>query len=272
VKRRDFAAALASVVLGLGRLAEAQSRTPHIVFLWLGPAGSGGETLKGFQAGLREFGYEEGRNLIVDYRYTDGSEARLAELAAVVATRPDLISAFGGVVIGAVTKLTRTILIVSLTGDPVGLGFAASLARPGGNVTGMTVQVGLERAGKWLELLTEILPRARRIAMLRRASNPASAAELSWMRAAADRLVNGLTIDEYVVREVSQLRPCSTLSGGTSPSTMTCFSYRRRRRLLSWGCPRSAAAAISRMPVCSSATAPASSTSFAISGAISTAS
>jgi putative tryptophan/tyrosine transport system substrate-binding protein len=206
VRRRDLAIAFASACLGVARLADAQSRVPHIVYLWLGPAGSDGETHKGFQAGLREFGYEEGRNLIVDYRYADGSEARLTELAAAaVAAKPDLISTFGGVVIGAVAKLTRTIPIVSLTGDPVGLGFAASLSRPGGNVTGMTVQVGPELAGKWLELLVEILPYARRIAMLRRASNPVSATELSWMRAAANRLVNGLTIDEYALREVTQL-------------------------------------------------------------------
>jgi hypothetical protein len=59
MNRRDFAAALASAVLGVPRLGEAQTRVPHIVFLWLGSAGSAGETLKGFQAGLREFGYEE---------------------------------------------------------------------------------------------------------------------------------------------------------------------------------------------------------------------
>jgi putative tryptophan/tyrosine transport system substrate-binding protein len=206
VNRRDFGAALASAVLGLARLANAQSRVPHIVFLWLGSAGSVGDTLKGFQAGLRDFGYEEGRNLIVDYRYADGSEARLAELAAAaVAAQPDLIATFGSIVIGAVAKLTRTIPIVSLTGDPVALGLAASLAHPGGNVTGMTVQVGPELAGKWLELMTEVLPNARRIAFLRRASNLLSVTELSWMRAAADRLANGLTIDEHVVREVTQL-------------------------------------------------------------------
>jgi putative ABC transport system substrate-binding protein len=69
----------------------------------------------------------------------------------------------------------------------------------------MTVQVGPELAGEWLELLTEILPHARRTAMLRRASNLSSAAELSWMRAGADRLVGGLTIDEYAAREAADL-------------------------------------------------------------------
>jgi putative tryptophan/tyrosine transport system substrate-binding protein len=205
MNRRDFAAALASAVLGVPRLAEAQTRVPHIVFLWLGAAGSDGETLRGFQAGLREFGYEEGRNLTVDYRYADGSEARLAELAAAaVAAQPDLISTFGRAT-SAVAKLTRTIPIVSLSGDPIGLGLAASLAHPGSNVTGMMVQVGPELAGKWLGLLVEILPHARRIGFLRMAANPGSVAELGWIRTAADRRANGLEIDEYVVREAAEL-------------------------------------------------------------------
>jgi putative tryptophan/tyrosine transport system substrate-binding protein len=220
MNRRNFAVALASAVLGVPRLAEAQIRVPHIVFLWLGAAGSGGEALKGFQAGLREFGYEEGRNLIVDYRYADGSEARLAELAsAAVAAQPDLISTFG-IATNVVAKLTRTIPIVSLTSDQVALGLAASLAHPGGNVTGMKVQVGPELAGKWLELMIEILPNARRIAFLRRASNTLSVIELSSMRAAADRLVNGLTIDEYVVREVSQLPSVLDAIGRDKPDAL----------------------------------------------------
>ncbi len=205
MRRRDFAAVLASAFLDLAQPADAQSRVPHIVFLWLGSAGSAGETLKGYQAGLRDFGYKEGHNLVVDYRYADGSYARLAELAAAaVAARPDLISTFG-IATRAVAKLTRTIPIVALTGDPVGLGYAASLARPGGNITGMSMQVGTELPGKWLDLLVEILPHARRIGMLRDAQTPFSAAALSALRAAADRGVNRLTIDDFPIREASQL-------------------------------------------------------------------
>src|SRR5271168_3853267 len=96
MRRREFGVAFASTLLGAIRFAEAQSRVPHIVFLWFGSAGSGGETLRGFKAGLADFGYEEGRNISVDYRYADGSEARRAELAtAAVAAQPDLISTFG---------------------------------------------------------------------------------------------------------------------------------------------------------------------------------
>lgn len=204
MRRRDFSVALVGALLGIARLADGQSRVPHIIYLWLGPTRSDGETLKGFKAGLREFGYEEGRNIVVDYRYADGSETRLAELAAAaVAARPDLILAFGPVWI--VAKLTRTIPIVSLTSDQVKLGLAASLAHPGGNVTGMKVQVGPELAGKWLELLVEVLPHARRIGLLRRADNAFSVAELGSMRATADRLAHGLAIDEYTARDAAAL-------------------------------------------------------------------
>jgi putative tryptophan/tyrosine transport system substrate-binding protein len=105
----------------------------------------------------------------------------------------------------ALAKQTRTIPIVSLTSDQVALGLAASLAHPGGNVTGMKAQVGPELAGKWLELRVEILPHARHIAMLRRLSNQLSVAELSHMREAADHLANGITVDDCVIRDITEL-------------------------------------------------------------------
>jgi putative tryptophan/tyrosine transport system substrate-binding protein len=127
MRRRELMCGAAVGNMGAAR---AQGRVPHIVFLWFGAAGSAGETLKGFQAGLRNFGYQEGRNIAIDYRYADGNEKRLAELAAAaVAARPDLISAFG-IATSIAAKLTRTIPIVSLGGDLVEQGFAASLAHP----------------------------------------------------------------------------------------------------------------------------------------------
>jgi len=167
MKRRKLIALVGSAAIAGPPAARAQKRLPRVVYLWLGAAGSDGESLKGFQAGLREF--QEGRNLIVDYRYADGSEGRLAELAAAaIAERPDLIYTLGTGVTGTVAKLTRTIPIVSVTGDPVGSGFAKNLARPGGNITGMANTTGPELVEKWVELLSEITPRARRIAMLRK--------------------------------------------------------------------------------------------------------
>jgi putative tryptophan/tyrosine transport system substrate-binding protein len=205
MRRREFGVALAGALLGAARLAEAQSRVPHVVVLWFGTENNGGETIKGFQAGLRDFGYEEGRNIHIDYDYGNNDEARLAELsAAAVAAQPDVIVAFAED-LNLVGKLTRTIPIVSLTGDQVAMGFAASLARPGGNVTGMTVWTGPEIAEKWLELLVEIVPQARRVGMLRRPDTPSSDARLSHIQAAADHLAPGLTIDDYAIRNVAEL-------------------------------------------------------------------
>src|SRR5215472_9709985 len=173
MRRRDFGVAAAGALIGSARFTAAESRMPHLVYLWLGPPDSDSASRSGLQAGLRKLGYQEGRNIRVDYRYADGNEARLAELAAAaVAEHPDIIVTSGTVVTRSVARQTTTIPIVSISGDPVGFGFVASLARPGGNITGLTVSVGPELAGKWLQLIVEIVPGARRIAMLRNALNP----------------------------------------------------------------------------------------------------
>jgi putative ABC transport system substrate-binding protein len=168
VRRRELVGLVGGSVLVSPIRAPAQKRVPHIVYLWLGPAGSDTkESLPGFQAGLADLGYLEGRNIIIDYRYADGSEARLNEVAAeAIAQRPDLIYAIGPVVSRAVARFTKTIPIVSFTGDPVAIGLASSLSRPGGNVTGMAVMADAEgMAGKWLELLRELVSSPRRVAV-----------------------------------------------------------------------------------------------------------
>jgi hypothetical protein len=81
--RRDFGVAIAGTLVGSARFTIAESRVPHLVYLWLGPTGSDGAARKGLQAGLRKLGYQEGQNIRVDYRYADGNEGRLAELAGV---------------------------------------------------------------------------------------------------------------------------------------------------------------------------------------------
>jgi len=221
MNRRHFNAALAGVLFGPARSAAAQNRVPQIVYLWLGPVGSDRATRSGLEAGLREIGYREGRGILVDYRYADGSETRLAELAAAaVAQRPDLIVAPGSVATGSLVKLTKTVPIVSVSGDPVGSGFVASLAHPGGNITGLTVQVGPELAEKWLELILEIVPGARRIALLVNAPNAVWPAELSRMRAAADRLSRPVAIDEYAIRAAADLPSAVARIVGAKPDAL----------------------------------------------------
>ena len=206
MRRRDFGVAAAGALIGSARFTVAESRAPHLVYLWLGPTGSDGASREGLQAGLRQLGYQEGRNIRVDYRYADGNEARLAELAgAAVAEHPDIIVTSGTVVTRSVARQTTTIPIVSISGDPVGSGFIASLARPGGNITGLTVAVGPELVGKWLQLIVEIAPGARRIAVLRNALNTIGGTQLTLMRAAADQLGGNIFFDEYPIRAATEL-------------------------------------------------------------------
>lgn len=125
---------------------------------------------------LRELGWTEGRNLVVEFRYGQGRAELLPGLAAeVVALRPDLIIAPGTTTIRALREATASIPIVMAGGgDPVGSGLVVSLARPGGNITGVSLQ-GQEIIPKALSLLHEAVPQARRFELLGNAANPANA-------------------------------------------------------------------------------------------------
>ena len=122
--------------------------------------------LAAFAQGLRELGWTDGRNVRVDTRLSAGNADEISKYAAeLVALAPDVILAAGGAVVGTLLQATRTVPIVfTQTPDPVGAGFVASLARPGGNATGFTLfEFGI--SVKWLELLREIAPRVTRAAV-----------------------------------------------------------------------------------------------------------
>ena len=120
-----------------------------------------------FREGLREHGYEEGRNIVLEPRFAEGKLERLPELAAdLVAIKVDVIVASSSQAIQASQNATRTIPIVMTTvGDPVGPGFVASLGRPGGNITGLTIQAP-ELIAKRLQLLKEAVPKVTRVAVI----------------------------------------------------------------------------------------------------------
>jgi putative tryptophan/tyrosine transport system substrate-binding protein len=123
---------------------------------------------KALDEGLRELGYVEGRNVVFERRFAMGKQERLPDLAAeLVRLNVDVIVTGANPVIAAVKQATATIPVVMATSrDPVGAGFIASLARPGGNITGLTNDAGPEIVGKYLELLKEAIPRASRVALL----------------------------------------------------------------------------------------------------------
>ena len=143
--------------------------------------------LAAFQHGLRELGWVEGRNIVIDYRFADGRFEQLPTLAAdLVQRKVEVIVATPTPPAVAARKVTGTIPIVMIAvGDPVRVKLIDSLARPGGNVTGLTFDVGLEIFGKELALLKEAFPKIRRVAVLFNASNPAQEVAVNDLKTAA---------------------------------------------------------------------------------------
>jgi putative ABC transport system substrate-binding protein len=191
--------ALILTVLSIAMPSGAQTtgRVPHIGYLWLGAEGSETASRLGLQQGLRELGYHEDRDIVIEYRYGNGDVERLHELVSeMVGSKVDIIFAAGTIVTDAVTRATTTIPIVALGGDLVGSGFVASLARPGGNITGMSINVGPELGGKWLELLHDLAPRAVRVAVVWNPTSSYSQNLVKAMREAAGPLGLSLTLHE----------------------------------------------------------------------------
>ncbi len=161
---------LATLILGWVNLAEAQ-QAGKVYRIWVLITASPGfcsePFLDGFRQGLREIGYVEGKNVVLEIRFGESKRDRVANLAAeLVRLKVDVIVAGGTLAINAAKKATRVIPIVMRTGrDPVRSGYVDSLAHPGGNITGM-ISFNVELNGKRLELLVEAVPGVKRIAVL----------------------------------------------------------------------------------------------------------
>ena len=167
--------AVSLVLAPLAADAQQAGKAPRIGILSLTSPSDRPFLLDAFRQRLRELGWVEGQNIVIDYRYAEDRVDRLPDLAAeLVRLKVDLIVASAGTQVATAAKnATETIPIVMIfVRDPVGTGLIASLARPGGNVTGVSGYAGLEIVAKQLELLKETVPKIRRVAIL---SNPANA-------------------------------------------------------------------------------------------------
>jgi putative ABC transport system substrate-binding protein len=162
---RVVALTVGLVAAPFGAEAQRPGKVPRIGALVV--ASPGFAPVEGFRQGLRELGYHEGRSIAVEYRYAEGKTDRYGELAAeVVRLSPDVIVVWGTELAQVTRRATATIPIVLALGDrPVEMGLVADLARPGGNVTGLTT-LSYELSAKRLELLKEILPALTRVAVL----------------------------------------------------------------------------------------------------------
>jgi putative ABC transport system substrate-binding protein len=168
---------LCVMLFAFGSFVQAQQPTqkiPRVGFLSLNTTSVQKERVEAFREALRKLGYAEGQNIIIDYRFADGKSERIAALAAeLVALKVDVIVTAGNSATAPAKEATNTIPIVMMNDtDPVGQGHIDSLARPGGNVTGLS-STSFDLADKRLELLKEIVPKLSRVAVLRDLTNQA---------------------------------------------------------------------------------------------------
>jgi putative ABC transport system substrate-binding protein len=207
MRRRAFIALLGGAAAGWPLAARAQpsGKLPAIGFLVAGTPSSHGQLVVGFQQRLRELGWIEGRNIILDVRWAEGRSERYTEIAAeFVRLKVDVIVTAGGAVLAAKQATSAIPIVFAAAADPVGAGLVASLARPGGNVTGLSIQ-NTDSIGKRLELLREVVAGLRRFALLGNAGYSATVLEMREIQAAASAL--GLEVVTFEVRRAEDIAP-----------------------------------------------------------------
>ena len=186
-----FGFALCAVLFALCVSAQAQQPTkvPRIGFLIASSPSPVSARLEAFRQGLRELGYVEGKSIVIDYRWAEGKVDRMPDLAAqLIGLKVDIILSTGPQTTRAAKEATSTIpIVMGFDNDPVGNGFVASLARPGGNITGLST-LAPEISGKQLELLKEIVPRLSRVAVFGTSTQPGNAQALKEIELAAGTL------------------------------------------------------------------------------------
>jgi putative ABC transport system substrate-binding protein len=175
MRRRDFITLLgAAAALPLAARAQQAGKVPTIGFLGGSTASAQSEWTAAFVQRLRELGWIEGRTVAIEYRWLEGRSERAAEIAdGFVRSKVDIIVTQSTPAVLAAKRATSAIPIVFVAGDPVGTGVVASLARPGGNVTGLSGQA-TDTAAKRLELLREVVPNLRRLAIMGNVSIPST--------------------------------------------------------------------------------------------------
>src|SRR3989454_2923246 len=200
IDRRAFLGGLVLSLLAAPLATEGQQtgKIPRIGFLFFGSLGPSRE-LDAFRQGLRELGYAEGQNIVIEYRFASGRAERLPELATELARlKPDVLVTPGTPASLGAKQATSTIpIVIAGVADAVGSGLVANLARPGGNITGLT-SISAELGGKRLELLKAVAPKASRVAVLYNPADQSNVLVLKELQKSAPAL--GLTLQPLEVR------------------------------------------------------------------------
>jgi putative tryptophan/tyrosine transport system substrate-binding protein len=218
LRRRDFitllgGAAAASVIPCVAQ-AQQPAKVPTIGFLGASTPAAWSHWSSAFVQRLRELGWIEGRTVAIEYRWAEGRGERYAEIAAeLVRLNVDVILTVGGAVPASKQATSVIPIVFAIAVDPVGTGLIASLARPGGNVTGLSMQAA-DLAGKRLEFLREAIPGLRRLAIMANVGYQASVVEIGEVQAAAHKLA--LEIQVFEIRRAEDIAPAfGTLNSGT---------------------------------------------------------
>ena len=223
MRRREFIAGLGgAMVLPLAARAQTPSKLPTIGFLMPNAASVQIEWTSAFVQRMRELGWIDGRTVAIEYRHADGQAERLAEMAAeMVRLKVDVIFTSGPGAVAAKQATSTIPIVFGLIADPIGTGLVASLARPGGNVTGMSMQ-NTDLATKRLELLRDVHPGLRRLAIFGDVSNSGTVLEAAAVKAAAQEL--GLEFVAMEVGRAEDIAPAFAVLKGQADALYVCGS------------------------------------------------
>jgi putative ABC transport system substrate-binding protein len=247
MRRREFIiSAFAAATLARGAGAQPKPKLARVGWVVGASAASSVPFLDGLRAGLADLGYVEGRNLAIETRYADDQPDRVAPLAEELVRLPVDILVTQGTATWTVVGLKSAVPVVFIfSADPVEAGFAQSLARPGGNATGLTL-MSVELNGKRLELLREIMPATRRVAILANPHHRGEHLERRESEETAQRL--GITIQYLPVRDLAELEASFEPIRSGSPQAIVVFPdplvIQNRQRIIAF-------AMVQRIPVVS---------------------
>ena len=223
MRRRGFICLIGAAATAWPLAARAQQlvKQPTIGFLGSSTPSAMSQWVAAFVQRLRDLGWIEGGTVTIEYRWAEGRSSRAAEIAAeFVQLKVDVIVTYGTSSVLAAKQATSVIPIVfAAANDPVGAGLVASLARPDGNVTGLSVQQ-VDAAGKRLELLREVVPGLRRLAIMANIGNPGAALEMGEAQAAAHTL--GLEVTTIEIRRGEDIAPGFDTLKGQAEALYVC--------------------------------------------------
>jgi len=221
LRRRDFITLLGGAAAFWPLAAHAQQPAKTIGFLGASTRSAEAQWIAAFLQRLHELGWIEGRTIAIEYRWAEGSEERFAQIATeLVGLKVDIIVTWGSEAVVAAKQATSvTPIVFAASGDPIGTGLVVSLARPGGNVTGLSNQE-TDIAAKRLELLREVVPGLRRLAIMFNVDAPVSVLDMREVQAAADTL--GLDVALSEIRQTKDIASAFDRLKGRADALYVC--------------------------------------------------